>query len=353
MGKDGDWAFLNSSYANEGCYLLATRDQCRILRSGPMPMKILRAAILWYGLLGLSGIACAQDLIVRISDQDTGSALEQARVEIVIFPDTIAQMAFTNSAGSVEFRRVEQNLFLLRATKNGYQPYEESVDRSRLSMETPTIWVRMKRMPANDEPPGGVISARLLAIPEAARREFKTGLDLMGSKNDPRGSLSHFQKAIDAFPNYYEAYYMLGMAHLKTGNASDGESSLRRAIEINPGFFDPYYPLSELLILRRNYEEAERLLLKPLREDPESWQWPYELGMCYGKMGQWEKGIAMGKLALERKNASPKVRLLLADLYNNAGEVSKAILELEAYLKENPESPMAPRAKEVLKQLRK
>lgn len=316
-------------------------------------MNILRAAAFWYALLGFSGIACAQDLIVRISDQDTGSALEQVRVEIVIFPDTIAQMAFTNSAGSVEFRRIEQSLFLLRATKNGYQPYEESVDLNRLSMEAPTIWVRMQRVPVKDAPPGGVISARLLGIPEAARREFKAGLDLMGAGNDLQGGIGHFRKAIDAFPNYYEAHYMLGMAYLKMGKALDGEASLRRAIEINPGFFDPYYPLSELLIFQQHYEEAEKLLLKPFREDPESWQWPFELGMCYGKMRQWEKGIAMGRLALERKNVPSRIRLLLADLYNNAGETSKAILELETYLKENPESPMAPRAKEVLRQLRK
>ena len=127
---------------------------------------------------------------------------------------------------------------------------------------------------------------------------------------------------------------------------------MRRAIEINPNFYDPYYPLSELWIRSRKYEEAEKLLVAPFREDKENWQWPYQLGLCYGGMREWDKGISMAQLALKHKNSPAKIHLLLADLHSNKGERSKAISELEAFLKREPESPMARRAREVLQQLR-
>jgi tetratricopeptide (TPR) repeat protein len=331
----------------------AVRERARRLKTGLKPMNFVRAAVFLYVLAGISGIACAQlSLSVRITDQDTGSALEQVRVEVVLFPNSIVHMDFTDSSGRVEFLNVKKLRYVLRTTKDGYQPYQESIDLSD-QLTGAVVPVRMQRVASKMEPAGGVVSARVLAIPEAARTEFKTGLDMMGEKNDPKGSVSHFRKAIDAFPDYYEAHYMLGMAQLKIGDAAGGEASLRKAIEIHPGFFDPYYPLSELLIRQQHYEEAEKLLLRPFQEDQESWQWPYELAMCYGKMSQWDKGIAMGRLALERKNAPTKIRLLLADLYNNKGETSKAIVELETFKKEDPKSPMIPRVDEVLKQLRK
>jgi tetratricopeptide (TPR) repeat protein len=324
----------------------------RRLLTGPTAMNILRAAVLLHGLLGFSSFACAQvSLAVRITDQDTGSALEYVRVEVVLFPNSIVHMDFTNSSGTVEFLNVKKLQYVLRATKDGYQPYQETIDLSA-QITSATVPVRMQKTPAKAEPAGGVVSARVLAIPEPARKEFKTGLDMMGDRNDPEGSIGHFQKAIDAFPNYYEAYYTLGMAQLKIGDASGGEASLRKAIEIHPRFLDPYYPLSELLIRQQHFDEAEILLLTPFQEDQESWQWPYELGMCYGKMSQWDKGITMTRLALGRKNAPTKIRLLLADLYSNMGETSKAIAELETFLIEDPESPMTTRVNEVLKQLR-
>jgi len=313
----------------------------------------LSVAVLVLGLLVFPAIARSQvDLAVYVTDQDTGKAIEQVKVEVVLFPATVVHMGFTDGTGRVEFLNVRKQQYLLRASKDAYQPFQERVDLSEqtISMIFP---LRMRRSPDRPEPPGGAVSARVLAIPEAARNEFKAGLDLMGEKNDPKGSMGRFRKAIDIFPAYYEAYYMLGMAQLKTGDAGGGEASLRKAIEIQPKFFDPYYPLSELLIGKRLYDEAEKLLQIPLQEDPENWKWPYELGMGYGKTSQWDKGIAMGLVALGRKDVPTKIHLLLSDLYSNKGEIEKAISELETFKKKDPKSPMIPRVNEVLKQLRK
>lgn len=194
---------------------------------------------------------------------------------------------------------------------------------------------------------------RVLSIPEKARKEFRTGMDLLGKKNKPKDSIKHFRRAIEEYPEYHEAYYLLGMALLKTGDASGGETALRKSIELDAGFLDPYYPLAELLIMAKKYEEAERLLEAPYRQDAESWKWPYELAMCYDKLGEWRKGIDMAVEALGRKDAPSKTRLLLANLYECNNEIDKAIEQLEAFKKEDPKNPMIPKVNLVLEQLRR
>jgi len=49
------------------------------------------------------------------------------------------------------------------------------------------------------------VSARELKIPGKAQHEFEKGLGAWQA--DVAGSLSHFTKATEAFPDYYEAYY--------------------------------------------------------------------------------------------------------------------------------------------------
>ena len=291
-------------------------------------------------------------LTVRANDQETGAAMEQVRVEVVLFPDTVVVMGFTDGTGRLEFLNMIKQKYVLRATKLGYQSHEESLDLSS-QVSSSIVSVRLRRADDKPDAPGGGVSVRVLSIPENARREFESGMALLGEKNDAKGSISRFRKAIDEYPDYHEAYYLLGMAQLKTGDATGGEASLRKSIELNPHFLDPYYPLADLLILMKKYAEAEELLQTPHQEDQASWKWPYELAMVYDKLGQWEKGIVFGLMALERKDAPSKVRLLMANLYENNGEIAKAIAELEAFKKQDPKSTMIPKVNQVLGELRK
>ncbi len=325
-----------------------------ILRSlgiGPMRLLCTPGFLLIWAASLLLMTSPAKDLRVHAVDQETREPIDRVRVELVEFPSTVARMGYTDGTGWVEFLDLNVERCILRATKDQYQPYQETLD---LDPVTPSIRVdvQLRRLDAKPEQPSGIVSARAISIPEKARKEFQKGMVLLGEKNDPKASLSHFRKAIEAFPAYYEAYYLLGMAQLKTGDEAGGESSLRKSIQLNPKFLDPYYPLAELLIRRTQYNEAEALLQTPYQEDPQDWKWPYELAMCYNKLGQLGKGIAMGRAALERKDAPSKVRLLLANLYENNGEPAKAIAELEEFKKQDPENPMTPKVDLVLEQLR-
>src|SRR3989440_11426592 len=60
------------------------------------------------------------------------------------------------------------------------------------------------------------VSARELKIPGKARGEYEKGLGSL-AKKDLAGSLRHFTKATQAFPDYYEAFYHKGVVETTLG----------------------------------------------------------------------------------------------------------------------------------------
>jgi tetratricopeptide (TPR) repeat protein len=313
-------------------------------------------------LLGLAGTAPARaqlgvgpqrlDVSVRVSDQSNGAVLDQVKLELVQFPSSIAHVLFTDSSGRAEFPTVVADQYIVRASKIGYQPYQVTINPARGQLRY-EVSIELQPTASNATGPGGVISARELSIPEGARNEFSKGLEFLNERKDPGQGIIHFQNAIANFPSYYEAYFLLGMAHLQTNSPSEGQTALRKAIELNPKFLEPYYPLADLLVRQKQYEEAERLLLQALAQDKQDWRWPFELAFAYAKHGQWDKAMEYGQMASAQPNAPSKVHLLMADLYSNTGNASKAIAELEEFEKIDPHSSHIPRVQQVLGELRK
>ena len=67
---------------------------------------------------------------------------------------------------------------------------------------------------AQSPEPGQVVSVRELSIPPKALHDFQKGAELL-AKKDAAGSLPHFQRAVEEFASFYEAYYKMGVANLK------------------------------------------------------------------------------------------------------------------------------------------
>ena len=71
---------------------------------------------------------------------------------------------------------------------------------------------------------------RELKIPAKAHQAFDKGLEQL-KKNDPAGSLARLAQAAAGFPNYYEAYYHMGVADMQLGRKEEAERALQTAID--------------------------------------------------------------------------------------------------------------------------
>jgi tetratricopeptide (TPR) repeat protein len=290
---------------------------------------------------------------VRVTDVASEQAVYQAKVELLRFPEGVLQMAFTDSSGRAAFYRLAARSYAVRASKAGYQDAEVSFDVRR-GESAKTVFVQMRPIePEKALAQPGTVSSRALSIPKPAAREFQKGLEFLNKRKDPGRSVECFQKAIRLHQGYYEAYFMMGMAHLRLKSNDEAQRALEKAIELNSRFLDPYYPLSVLLIVERRYDEAEQLLLRGMELDPQGWRWPFELTRCYANRGQWDKAMSYAQMVNDRPDSPTTVHLLMADIYSNTGSPGKAIEELEEFIRLDPASSYVPRARQVIEELRK
>lgn len=291
--------------------------------------------------------------MVRVHDRISEELLAQVRVQLIRFPDAIVDEQFSGSSGSVQFSGISVGAYTIRATLQRYESGEAHIDfrNGDRTLQNVDISLALERH-EEDGAPAGTVSAEALRIPEKARKEFEHGSRLLNEKRDLSRSIAAFQRAIQMYPGYAEAYFLMGTAQVQSGASSAAEASLRKAIALNPRMSVPYYPLAVLLFAERRFGEEEQLLFEAQKLDPADWHFPFELARCHAQQGHWESALAYGLVASERDNVPPKVHLLLADICANSNRPRQAIAELELFAKLDPTSSYMERVREVLPILR-
>ena len=150
-----------------------------------------------------------------------------------------------------------------------------------------------------------------------------------GNKSYKRGNLgkatNYYQKALEFDPNFYLAYYQLGVLEKKQGHSqtaidylnkvievkpdhaktwftlgsvheSDGNTELAiehysKAIEINPGYAKAYGNLGKLYTENQLYKEAEDVLKTVTQIDPNYADGFMRLGLLYIEQEIWESAV--------------------------------------------------------------
>ncbi|MBI3661985.1 MAG: tetratricopeptide repeat protein [Acidobacteria bacterium] len=291
---------------------------------------------------------------VRVSDAANGLPLDRVKLELIKFPEGILQLTFTDGGGRAEFTQLIPQSYSIRATREGYLPAEAAFDirRGQLS-ENVSIQMQPENPRQTSAAPGGLVSAKSLAAPQAAKDEFSKGVELLNQKKDARGSIPFFQHALELAPEFYDAHYVLGLAYLQLQSLDDAEKSLARALALEPKLLPPYHPLATILITRKRFDEAEKLLLRALEIDPKGWQWPFELARSQATQQKWEKALEYSKQAHAAAGVPTRIHLLMADIYSGAGQVDLAAAELDEFERLDPRSPYMPKVRQARTRLRK
>ena len=292
-------------------------------------------------------------VVVRVRDRLNEELLPQVLVQLIHFPDGIVGEQFTGSDGSVQFSGLSVGAFTIRASRQDYQTGDAHVDLSSGDRTLQNVDILLQpREQERTGPPDGIVSAAALKIPANARKEFAQGSRLLNEKKDFLRSIAAFRRAIELYPGYADAYFLLGSAQLQTKASAAAEASLRKAIALDAHMTAAYYALAVLLFGERRYSEERELLLEAQKLDSTDWRWPFELARCHAQQGQWDIALSYGLTASKSTHVPPKVHLLLADIYANANKPREAVAELELFAKLDPNSAYMDRVREVLPILR-
>jgi tetratricopeptide (TPR) repeat protein len=251
----------------------------------------------------------------------------------------------TDWTGRFQVRGLDPGVYEIVVEEPGYEPVRETL---RLYGPSPPLELHLRE--SHSSPvwrTDYAVSVRELRIPGKARNAFEKGLERL-AKNDAAGSRTQFERATTAFPDYYEAYYHIGVADFRLGHEEEAAQAFQKAIDLSGGHYAwAQFALGLLLCRRGEYAEAETVIRKGLDADGSPATAHLFLSVALFRLNRFEEAERSAREALLRKHGFALAYLVLADVHGRRGEYARQLQSLDAYLKLEPDGPASQRVREV------
>jgi len=182
------------------------------------------------------------------------------------------------------------------------------------------------------------VSVRDLSIPPKAFENFQRGLQEL-QKHDPSRSIQFFNKAIHKYPQYYEAYYHLGVAQKRLGQDDKATTAFQTAINLSNGKYAlAEYGYALLLCEQGKIKDAEQTVRYALELDQDRPMGEVVLGtvLLYEHRPDEAEKTARDALSLDPNTAD--AYLVLAGIHGELGNYSGEVDDLNAFLNIEPQS---------------
>ena len=310
--------------------------------------------VLDVSLLGLTASGFGQGrtgtIEVRVGDEADESPIAKAEVRLYIFGQGgYTYHALADAGGRTDFGGLPAGPYVVDVRHSDYEPAQTRVDVFAGQTTLAAVLMHRKKGSAPVQV-NGVVSSASLNVPGDAKKEFERGESQLSS--EPSQSIEHFQNAVRIYPKYAEAYVMMALAYMKLNQQKDAGSSVEKAIALDPKLSKAYTVQGRLLLDQQQYQKAETALQESIRLDPEAWDSRFELARCLYNTSRINEALDQAVRAQNLPGANPLTHLLLVDIYMKLDQKKEALAELEAFEKADPTSPLIPRVKKKIEQLR-
>ena len=284
---------------------------------------------------------------------DSGRPAELVKVDLRRFTGETLASAFTRSNGDFEFVNLPRGAYYLIVEEDGFEPVREAVEIINTDRRGVILYLA-KPLTIVSRTAEASISARDLALPKKAREAFLKGRERLVDKQDSRGSVAFFRRAIDELPTYYEAYHMMGAALLQTGQAAEAETAFEQSIALSQGrYVAAYASLASLLCDQKRFTEAEKFARRAVELDPQEWKGHFNLGRTLLGLNQVDEAEKSLKEAALRRPDFPDVHLVFANIYIRRKDYPTLLKHLDEYLRLEPNGALSPAAREMRDRIRR
>ncbi|MGB7281366.1 MAG: tetratricopeptide repeat protein [Candidatus Acidiferrum sp.] len=288
-----------------------------------------------------------------IREEGSGHVITAARIELQNLSGVPTAYAYSDGNGAYEFDNIAGGDCYLVVSHNGYVTTNEFVRPEGSGHVYKDIFLRTENA-ASAPTAVNPVSERELSIPPKAHESFEKGLQLVVEKSDYRGAVAQFEKAIEKYPSYYEAYAALGLAQDKMGDAPAAEASLRKSIDLSGGKYpQAMIDLASMFNGRKRFSEAEPLLRNVIAVDGSSWRGQYELAVALRGQNRFTDAVASAAKARDLKPDNPPTYLLLYNLHIQTDDFPAALQDADSYLKLAPTGPMSDRVRKMREEVQK
>jgi carboxypeptidase family protein/tetratricopeptide repeat protein len=319
------------------------------LRTGFLQVIFVNLAVIAWTPIAMAQISSSErtggDISGIVLMEVGNRPASQVAVKLKSSSAGIFRSVLTDFDGQFEVRGLPPGTYEIIVDEPGYESARTSAQLKGPSMK---FVLHLKSSPLLQTRGNGyMVSVRELRIPGKARDEYQKGLERSGN-NDPAGSLSHFTKATKAFPDYYEAFYHIGVLEMGLNHKNEAMQAFQRAIDLSGGrYASAQFGLGKLLYLDGKTVEAESIIRRGLDVDQNSPDGHVLLGVALLRLKRDDDAARSAREALLREPDYAYAYLVLADVCARKGDYHAQLQNLDAYLRLEPNNPVSERVRQA------
>ncbi len=265
----------------------------------------------------------------------------------------------TDDQGSFHFEGMPKAQLTLTVTAPKDAKYfadPVSVDATRMgAIFSANLFLRNPlQAPVNQQRSAPLISSRemSLQIPKEAKKALSRAQKFKDQKKS-EAALKELDKAIEIFPEYFQAYAEKGVVQIQSGHPRDALNDFESALKIFPDYEPALSGAGYCLLSSGRYEQSIAHLEKALHLDPTQAKNLLFLGISNLALSRWQKAQDALEQALKvNPNEAASAHMYLADAFAGQHLYRRAAEELHAYLQNYPEAPNAAHLRDKEKQWR-
>jgi tetratricopeptide (TPR) repeat protein len=290
---------------------------------------------------------------VRVTFQQNHRPAPGLRVELISPMGGMASIRTTDGNGGATFDGVGSGRYQIRVSGPDIETTTSEIFETGGANGGPFITehveVRLTQT-ASGVAPGAALAPN---VPEAAQKEFNLGSKEVEKKHWEEAK-DHFQKAIAAFPKYAEAFNSLGQVDVQLKDGKGAVEAFRSATQIDPTIQQANLYLGQFYLDNTQFKEAEPYLLRSAADQPKSAQILTALANVQLRNGEIDLALANARKvpSLPDHKQFAISHLIVAQALTGKGQDDEIVKEYEAFLKEAPDHPWAPRVKDALEKLK-
>lgn len=244
-----------------------------------------------------------------------------------------------------EFRELQRTRYVVRAKAPGYREASSRVDLTLMPMGSAllTLYSETKETPGAPAGLGSTqptVTVGTLLAPKNAQQEFTKGEEAMKENALPE-AVTHFQKAVEIYPQYFQAHHSLGTLYMDQQKWGEAEKALKRSLEINDKFAPSYAALGALYNRQGKFADAQPLLERSVELEPMAWPAHFELAQALLAQNKVPEAETQCREAHELEPKFPLVHIVLGNIALRQRDLMMARQEFQHFLDLAPEHPLA------------
>jgi tetratricopeptide (TPR) repeat protein len=195
-----------------------------------------------------------------------------------------------------------------------------------------------------------MVSVRELSIPAKARRAYNQGTEWLKERDWTEG-IVEFQKAIEAYPKFYEAYYKIGIADLALQKSADAEAAFRKSVKLSEGrYAPPLFGLGLTLANGRHVTEAIAAVQTGLTLEPRDSAGHFTLAWVFYTCARLADAEKSAQQAVLYNPNFAMAHLLLAQIHMRQSNSVALVEDLRTFLRLDPNGSRSAGARTVLEE---